>query len=120
MLPSMKGNYFDPDTNPRVDGAYDPCPDGVLLTFDPPEGAKTHGRITFIGSSGEIEFVLKVTNPAGPNTVRILSKQEVQQPAISNFFTRVHLQTDVVEGDVTVTAETKVENGRDVKHIYID
>ena len=116
-LPLMIGDYYDPDTNPRVPGAYDPCALGILLMFDPEPGvAATRANITSIGSVNEIEFVLKVTRVNGPNELGILTKQQVPNPAIELFSYRVHNRSTILEGSVSVRAE--ISNG--VKNVYIE
>ena len=116
-LPSMIGDYYDPDTNPRVPGAYEPCALGIMLTFDPPVDAQPiPAHITSIGSVNEIEFVLKVTRLGGPNEVVILTKEKVVDPPINLFAYRVHNQVSIVEGSVNVRAN--ITNG--VKNVYIE
>jgi hypothetical protein len=116
-LPTMRGNYYDPDTNPRMQGAYDPCAQGVFLTFDPEAGAPPVAAIvTSIGAVNEVQFALKVSSIDGLNQNAILTKEQVSKPAIDNFSYLVHNNTDIFEGTVTVRAEIVNE----VKHVYIE
>ena len=116
-LPAMNGDYYDPDTNPRVFGAYDPCARGILLTFDPvPGGPPVKASLTPIGSVNEIRFVLSVSSNMGSNNSAILTKERVARPSIDSFFYQVHNLVDVFQGDVTVRAEM-VDN---VTHVFIE
>lgn len=116
-LPPMRGNYYDPDTNPRIQGAYDPCAQGVFLTFDPvPGDPPVAATVTSIGAVNEVRFAIKVSSVDGLNQSAILTKEQVANPAIDNFSYLVHNNTDVFEGNVNVRAEIVNE----VKHVYIE
>jgi len=113
----MRGNYYDPDTNPRVQGAYDPCAQGVYLTFDPvPGDPPVLASVTSIGAVNEVQFAIKVSTLNGPNQNAILTKEQVLNPAISNFSYLVHNNTDIFEG----TASVRSEIINDVTHVYIE